>query len=1298
MKTLGLKDTILGKDRAAPNTPEAVEVGKRNELAYAELCCCLDDKTLMLILYEAPDNGEKSLEILRRHFESEEKPRIVGLYTELTNVVMAPGEELVDYLTRVEKIIAALNRAKETLSDALLVAMVLKGLTEEYDPFTVHVTQTRDSLTFNEFKARLRSFECTLRYRNRPRADEVMVTKHKNVQPKEKIKQGKHFDGECFICEKVGHRARDCRLKKKSNWKQSSTVTRDNSKASTVTETAQGNRSPETGHRCEAKENSSFLLKVNEYKPKDTTQRGLLIDSGASTHIITDEKAFIRFDKAFQQKRHVMELADGTRHTGSVSARGDAQLEVTDDTGKVLKIILTSALLIPEYPQDILSVEAAVSRGVKFSFEKDSSKMILPDGSTCRLKVKDRLYYLDATPATVSNSKDSCNACLDLKEWHEIMGHCNYGDILKLEPIVEGMEIRDKGNKTNQCETCVKGKFTLTRIKTADIRAKAPLELVHTNLGGPISPESFEGYKYAITFVDDYSGTIHVYFLRNKNKAVQATQQFLADMKPFGKVKRLRSDNGTEFMSEEYQTLLRENGIRHERSAPYSPHQNGTAERNWRTLFEMVRCMLIESGLPKELWPHAAKLATVIRNRCYCNRTGETPYFLFTGRKPNLSEMRKFGSECIVFNRDRKKLDPKGKRGTFVGFDTHSPAKMVFFPETNSIQKHRLVTFLEKSKAEKQTQTDLGKSGGYVSRWETTITEVTQPEESQTEFTEEHDTDREEDTQATRTSGRERRKPKYLEDYECAVQSIELDIDYCYRIATGIPQSYDEALESDSREKWKQAMTDEMTALKDSNTFSLVPLPEGKQTVGGRWVFALKEDAKGNETHKARYVAKGYTQVQGVDYYETFSPTANLTSLRVLMQLAAQHNLKLHQMDVKAAYLHAPIDCEVYMEQPQGFHEGPKGERKMVWKLNKSIYGLKQSGRNWNQMLHGSLIKNGFVQSATDNCIYTYQSESESVILLVWVDDIIVAASHDNILKQVKTTLENLFQMKDLGQLTHFLGIDFVQTQDEIKMDQSKYIQKILERSGMSDCKTRATPCETKCDLTVEGDPTDPKEYRAMVGSLIYIMTCTRPDICWIVSNLSRYMSDPRQKHVTAVKHVYRYLKGTQHYPLCYKKTENTLELFGFSDADWANDPGDRKSVTGYCFSLHEDGAVVSWKTKKQQTVALSTCEAECMALAAAVQEALYLRSLLTDMGLHVKNGPVKIFEDNQGTISLAKNPTNRQRSKHVDIKYHFVRDNVSRGNLVLVYCSTENMIADVFTKSATKVKLECFCKFLFGM
>jgi len=568
-------------------------------------------------------------------------------------------------------------------------------------------------------------------------------------------------------------------------------------------------------------------------------------------------------------------------------------------------------------------------------------------------------------------------------------------------------------------------------------------------------------------------------------------------------------------------------------------------------------------------------MAAVIRNRCYCKRTGETPYFLFTGKRPNLSKMRMFGSVCIVYEQNKKKLDPKGKKGIFVGFDRHSPANIVFFPETNKVQKHRLIHFITKERTESYTQTDTEQVGDYYTEWGTTPTEAVQSETEQIRTDNNQETDQNADTQTTRMLGRDRRKPKYLEDYECAVQSSELTIDYCYRATVGLPQTYEEAMASVKADKWKKAMTDEMVSFKENNTFSLVPLPEGRQTVGGRWVFALKEDEKGNETYKARYVAKGYTQVEGLDYSETFSPTADLTSLRVLMQLTAQHDLKLHQMDVKAAYLHAPIDYEIYMEQPQGYHVNSEKGEKLVCKLNKSIYGLKQSGRNWNMMLHDFLVENEFVQSQTDNCIYTKLTEKEKVILLVWVDDIVVAASNEKCANDVKGKLKNKFKMKELGQLSHFIGIDFTHTVETVKMNQSRYIGKILERFGMSECKSRATPSEVKCDLTPEGDQTDQRKYRGMLGSLIYIMTCTRPDISWIVSKLSQYMSDPREKHMTAVKHVYRYLKGTKDLELCYKKYDIKLELMGYSDADWANDPKDGKSTTGYCFSLHKDGAIV---------------------------------------------------------------------------------------------------------------------------
>ncbi|XP_024115975.2 uncharacterized protein LOC112137741 [Oryzias melastigma] len=400
---------------------------------------------------------------------------------------MTEKEELADYLARVEKIVVALNRAKETLSDALLVAMVLKGLTDEYAPFSVHVTQTRETLSFNEFKARLRSFECSLRYRSRPRADEVIMINHKGKQTKYKNNK-KYFSGECFICERVGHKAKDCRNKaKKPQSNLRAAYTQNSSKAVAITDTRQSTTWSRDEHTAEQE---TFILRASEWQPHNAQPEGLLVDSGASAHIMTSEEAFIRFDETFRPKDHVMQLADGTRIAGSVLKKGDAQIKLTDSNGRVVSVQLTNALLIPGYPQDILSVEAEASKGAKFNFELNNNKRILPNGRTCDMKVKDRLYYLDMAK---ENCDDSCNACYDLKTWHEVMGHCNYDDVIKLETVVDGMKIKDRKCKPNTCETCLQGKFTQTRNREADVRAEAPLELIHTDLGGPIVPESLTG-------------------------------------------------------------------------------------------------------------------------------------------------------------------------------------------------------------------------------------------------------------------------------------------------------------------------------------------------------------------------------------------------------------------------------------------------------------------------------------------------------------------------------------------------------------------------------------------------------------------------------------------------------------------------------------------------------------------------------------------------------------------------------------------------------------------------------------
>jgi hypothetical protein len=877
---------------------------------------------------------------------------------------------------------------------------------------------------------------------------------------------------------------------------------------------------------------------------------------------------------------------------------------------------------------------------------------------------------------------------------------------VKLEQVVDGMSITDMHEF--ECGVCVQGKMKQYRSREPDKRANGPLELVHCDLAGPVDPESKDGFRYALGFVDDYSGLIMTYLLKQKSDTLRATEKYLADIAPYGSIKRLRSDQGGEFTSGAFETLLTKNRIKHEMSAPHSPHQNGTVERSWHTLFDMARCLLIESRLPKLLWPYAVMAAAYTRNRCFNPRIGKTPFEGFTGQKPNVSNMHAFGSVCYAYVQDKKKLDARSNKGVFVGYDKGSPAHLVYFPDSQIVRKVRCVRFMEEKHMVNTPLDDLvmrrvtDQEPAPVQNVPVQNVPVqnapvqnARPEVNQGQS----DAEIPPDTNG-RHPWRDRKPPKHLADYVTDFEDDQVmaNIDYCYRVAA-FPQSYEEAIASPESKQWKAAMEDEINSLKENDTFTLTPLPESRKIVGGRWVYTIKESANGSETYKARYVAKGYSQVKGIDYQETFAPTANLTSVRVLMQLAAQHDLTLHQMDVKTAYLNAPIDCDIYMEQPEGFEVQSKGGR-LVYKLNKSLYGLKQSGRNWNNLLHDYLVEDGFEQSSVDHCLYIKLTERGMVVMLVWVDDLVIGASNDSLLSDTKEALKSRFKMKDLGRLSYFLGIDFEQHDGVVKMNQKRYLCKVLERFQMQDCKPRSTPCEPKPESADLGnEPIEPRKFREAVGSLVYAMTCTRPDLCWIVTKLSQYLTKPLSMHWVMVKHVLRYLKGTLDFELCYRKceTEGGLRLIGYSDADWASSVEDRRSTTGYCFALNEAGPLVSWKSRKQQTVALSSCEAEYMALAAAVQEGLYLTQLLKDFSMGYKCSPVRILEDNQGTIALAKNPVNHQRSKHIDIRYHFIRTELDCGRMVLEYCPTGDMVADIMTKPATNLKIGKFKDFIFG-
>ena len=1314
LRLQGLKSTILNEpvyedveeseeDRAA----RAAEDADKNEEVYAELIQLLDDKSLSLVMRDAADDGRKALKILRDHYAGKGKPRVISLYTELTSLQIGASETITDYIIRAETAITALRNAEETLSDGLLIAMILKGLPESFKPFAIHVTQSDEKITFAEFKTKLRSFESTEKFGANSGDDSVMKVKGKDYNVKLLA---------CFNCGQKGHRARECTAtghREQSRWCsfcKSSTHKDANCRR-------RGGRRDDVKQAVDEEDHGdhhTFAFKVGQVDSDSggvLKQRGLMVDTGATSHIVTDEGKFQSFDEQFEPRKHVLELADGVRASGIALKRGAAKVWLRDNTGREVETELTGALYVPSFPQDIFSVRAATSKGATVVFKEGQNKLIHKNGTTFDIKVYDRLFYLN----TVNEENvdiDECHGCYDIKTWHEILGHCNYEDVLKLQNVTEGMAIKGKVDISHlTCEVCTEGKFAQSRSREPDAKAKNALDLVHTDLSGPIDPTAKDGFRYTLAFTDDYSGAVFVYFLKSKSDTVKATEKFIADVSPYGKIKCMRSDNGTEYTSSHFQTLLSKNAIRHETSAPYSPHQNGTAERNWRTLFEMARCMLIESNLPKELWTYAVMTAAVVRNRCYNKRGGQTPYQMLTGKKPNLSKMKTFGSPCYAYKQDKKKLDSRCEKGIFVGYDKNSPAYLVFYPNTGKVVKNRLVKFITKSVSESQTQTeqDIGDDNFSVRRVlnsQPKLEKVEIPKESIENKTEcdlgNIETDEGQSSQATTTyPKRERRPPQYLKDYECQVKSEdqeELTLDYCYRVICDVPKTVKEAMTSPNAQLWSKAMEEEIDSLRENDTFTLTTLPEGKHAVGGRWVYTIKENPE--KTYKARYVAKGYSQVSGIDYKETFSPTANMTSVRSLMQIAVQHNLEVHQMDVKTAYLHAPIDCELYMEQPEGFKVKSETGEKLVCKLNKSLYGLKQSGRNWNKMLHDFLSENGFIQNPADHCVYSREtSNGEKIILIIWVDDLIIAGSGSQTIQNVKELLGSKFKMKDLGKLKNFLGIDFTQIDGEIKMNQKRYITKILQRFDMSDCKARSTPCEYKLNFDKEGESVDQKRYREVVGSLIYVMTCTRPDLSYIVSKLSQHLAEPKEQHMVTAKHVLRYLKGTVEQELCYKRSDSKLKLFSYCDADWAADQNDRKSTTGYCFSLCKTGPIISWKSKKQATVALSTCEAEYMALAAATQECFYLVQLLKGMVNDLDFvEPVTIFEDNQGAIALSKNLVCRQRCKHVVITYHFVRSAVSDGNISIEYCPTTDMVADIFTKPVTRVTMERFMYFIFGV
>ena len=532
------------------------------------------------------------------------------------------------------------------------------------------------------------------------------------------------------------------------------------------------------------------------------------------------------------------------------------------------------------------------------------------------------------------------------------------------------------------------------------------------------------------------------------------------------------------------------------------------------------------------------------------------------------------------------------------------------------------------------------------------------------------------------------------------IETNEEQCDYCFITSLfNEPQSYQEAIESEDAVEWKKATDKEYQSLIDNKTWVKVKLPNGRSPIGCKWVYKLKLNQRGEiERYKARLVAKGYSQKEGIDYFETFAPVLKYKSLRILLSLAAIMDMEVKQMDVETAFLNAEIKEEVYMKQPEGFSDGDPSN---VYRLLKTLYGTKQAPHEWNNTLNEFILSLGFTRCKSDTCTYIkFSRTNQPIIIGIFVDDIIILYKQNDELEwlESKNSFMNAFKMKDLNDAEWILGIRVIRdrTNRTIKLDHEIQINKTLEIFRMTDCNPVKTPSEL-IKLTLQDCPTTEEEkqkmnhipFKSLVGSLQYIALSTRPDISYAVNQLSRYLSNPGPKHWQAAKRVLRYLKGTVNLGLVYTDhSENqgtNVEIF--CDADWAGELNDRKSTTGIVVKLN--GCPIVWLSKKQPVVALSTAEAEYIAMSTAVQESIWINQYLSELGMNNLQITPILHSDNQAAIQIATNDTLHARSKHIDIRFHFIRDQVALNKVELKWISTVAQEADINTKALGTIAFE---------
>ena len=986
----------------------------------------------------------------------------------------------------------------------------------------------------------------------------------------------------CHNCGKAGHYKRECHYNSQSGnneqWKKAQSArgrggaVRGNFKRGAWRGRAgfRGNSSSQTsnGYRenqqdyNNASGSSAWVTTMEcnmvnsdgEVKRVNNNEINWLLDSGCTDHIVNNENYF----ENCRVLEKPMNVCLGNNSIVKATKIGTVR-SYFNAFGKENEVRINNVYYVKDMHSNLISygkitnTNTIISKGNLTKIIENNKKVTAvawKEGNLHRMQSKLKLNTTHVYSTNVNNMSDK-------EKWHRMLGHVNFDYLNKLikYKLLDGIPSEIE-SEFMRCKICIENKMNKLPFENNRYQAKQVLEIIHTDVCGPFQTTGPNGERYFVSFIDDYSKIVKVYPIKTKAEVFDCLVEFINESENLTekRVKVLRCDNGTEYLNNRIYNFVKEKGITINTCPTYVHELNGTAERFNRTIMNISRCLLSEADVNKKYWPEIVCAAAYLKNRTLSNTIEKkTPYEIFFQRKPKVKHLRLYGSKVFVKIPDEKresKWDKRAKMGILLGYS--EVGYRVLLNDKIIVARHvdivepgvKCIGFNDSENEDENEQiNDNAQESSKINENDY------KNECKQDDVCEKVDVDSNENI--LRRSNRNRMpNKKYTND--------DYVYDYCIQVNysnVNTPSNFEEAMECDECVLWKRAMDKEIKCIDENKTWKLIDKSktEGKKILDVKWVYTIKHD----NNYKARLVVRGDQQTDTTG--DTYSPVAKMQTLKILLSYCCKEGLIIEQMDVQTAFLNGEINTEVYIYiyQPKGYDD----RSGRVCKLEKALYGLKESPRKWYECLDSFLLSLGFKKSNLDYCMYTLIEKYCKVYIIIFVDDLLICCKDREKIKQVKNVLFKRFKMKDLGDVKDYIGIniDYDFCKHEMKLNQTKYIESLAKKYKVLDSKPYSTPMEVNLKIDKSDICEKNIQYRNLIGALLYVSSGTRPDISFSVNYLSRYQNCYNESHYKYALRILKYLYSTKNLKLNYKRHENCEIIDCHVDADWAGDSIDRK-------------------------------------------------------------------------------------------------------------------------------------------